>query len=77
MKLSVAGLALWLAAGWAAAPLVVADVPAAAQQPLPVALVDALTKLSGGLSTANILDGNSALGGQVSRWFDGDPHQGS
>ena len=48
MKLSVAGLALWLAAGWAAAPLVVADVPAAAQQPLPVALVDALTKLSGG-----------------------------
>jgi integrase len=31
----------------------------------------------GRLSTANILDGNSALGGQVSRWFDGDPHQGS
>jgi hypothetical protein len=29
------------------------------------------------VSTANILDGNSALGGQVSRWFDGDPHQGS
>ena len=39
--------------------------------------VDARSVDGAAVSTANILDGNSALGGQVSRWFDGDPHQGS